>query len=63
MLVRMHCGRAAGLEVAQPFEILDLNGDWRNVECWMFTFHSGVRETIKNQMYALRIVVALLMVF
>ena len=25
--MRLHCGRTAGLEVAEPFEILDLNGD------------------------------------
>ena len=27
VLMRLHCGRSAGLEVAQPFDILDLNGD------------------------------------
>eukprot|EP00913_Durusdinium_trenchii_P032602 g30517.t2 len=27
VLMRLHCGRTAGLEVAEPFEILDLNGD------------------------------------
>ena len=27
MLMRLHCGRTSGLEVTQPFDILDLNGD------------------------------------
>lgn len=26
-LMRLHCGRTLGLEVEEPFEILDLNGD------------------------------------
>lgn len=27
VLMRLHCGRTSGLEVTQPFDILDLNGD------------------------------------
>ena len=28
VLLRVHCGRSPALEVAQPFDILDVNGDW-----------------------------------
>ncbi|CAJ1434656.1 unnamed protein product, partial [Effrenium voratum] len=28
ILLVLHCGRSAALEVAQPFDVLDVNGDW-----------------------------------
>ncbi|CAE7202336.1 unnamed protein product [Symbiodinium natans] len=33
VLLRVHCGRSPALEVTQPFDILDVNGDWSCFPC------------------------------